>query len=109
MKKITIDCETLPTALPFEDRKFWETEEEYRKTALDGNLGRLLCIGYIQESSDGSPLEYGCIGWNKETESFETDEAVILVQFWELMRGFNIGRDLIIGHNILCFDLPFIL
>jgi predicted PolB exonuclease-like 3'-5' exonuclease len=33
---------------------------------------------------------------------------MILAEFWQYMKGFNINRDLIIGHNILNFDLPFI-
>jgi DNA polymerase elongation subunit (family B) len=106
---ITIDCETLPTALPFEEKAFWETNEEYRKTALDGNLGRLLCIGYTREFSDNRKLEYGCLGWNAEAGSFETDEAVVLAGFWKLLRDFNRFRDTIVGHNIMDFDLPFII
>ena len=106
---ITIDCETLPSALPFEAKAFWETEEEYRKTALDGNLGRLLCIGFTREFSDGRKLEYGCLGWNPLTQSFEHDEAKVLAEFWELMRGFNRFHDTIVGHNIMDFDLPFII
>ncbi len=106
---ITIDCETLPTAVSFENQTLWETEEEYKKTALDGNFGRLLCIGYTREFSDGRKLEHGCFGWNAETQSFETDEAVLLTEFWEMMRSFNRFKDTIIGHNIMDFDLPFII
>lgn len=111
MKKriITIDIETLPSSEPFESKLFWETEEEYGKTALDSSLGRILCIGYCEENETGEIIERGCFGWNTGTKSFEGDESVILTEFWQYIRGFQKGIDLIIGHNILGFDLPFII
>ena len=106
---ITIDCETLPAADSFTAGKFWSTEEEHLKTALDGNFGRLLCIGYMREFADGRPVERGCFGWNQETVRFGTDERKLLSDFWEGLRGFDRSRDTIVGHNVLDFDLPFIL
>ncbi len=106
---ITIDCETLPTSIPFENQTLWQTEDEHRKTSLDGNFGRLLCIGFTREFSDGRKLEHGCFGWNDRTQSFDAGEAVLLTEFWEMMRGFNRFKDTIVGHNIIDFDLPFIL
>lgn len=110
MKKriITIDIETLPTEEPFETKLFWETEEQYRKTACDANLGRILCIGYSEQNESGAIVEHGCFGWREETKDFEPDEQIILAEFWQFLRGFDTNRDLIIGHNILDFDLPFI-
>lgn len=105
---VTIDIETLPTAEPFETKLFWETEEQYRKTACDGNLGRILCIGYTEQDETGAVVERGCFGWREETQDFETDEQMILAEFWQFLSGFSTHRDLIIGHNILDFDLPFI-
>ena len=111
MKKriITIDIETLPTAEPFETKLFWETEDQYRKTACDANLGRILCIGYSEQDETGAIVQQGCFGYREETKDFEPDEQIILAEFWQFMRGFNTSRDLIIGHNILDFDLPFIM
>ncbi len=106
---ITIDCETLPAAISFENQTLWETEEEYKKTALDANFGRLLCIGYTREFAGGGKLEHGCFGWNNETQQFDAGEAVLLTEFWEMMRSFNRFKDTIIGHNIIDFDLPFII
>lgn len=110
MKKriITIDIETLPTAEPFESKLFWETEEEYRKTACDANFGRILCIGYSEQDEKGVILRHGCFGWRQATMDFEPDERIILGEFWQFMSDFNLVRDIIIGHNILDFDLPFI-
>ncbi len=111
MKKriITIDIETLPTSEPFESKLFWETEEEYRKTGLDSSLGRILCIGYCEENEHGEIIEKGCFGWNEITQSFETDETILLNDFWNYVKGFQHRIDLLIGHNIFGFDLPFII
>lgn len=106
---ITIDIETLPTGEPFESRLFWETEEEFRKTACDANLGRILCIGYCEQNAAGKVIEHGCFGYRAATEDFEADERIILAEFWQFLRGFDTKQDLIIGHNILDFDLPFIM
>lgn len=110
MKKriITIDIETLPTAEPFESKLFWETKEQYRKTACDANLGRILCIGYSEQTETGAIVREGCFGWREATKDFAPDERIILAEFWQFMSGFNTNRDLVIGHNILDFDLPFI-
>ncbi len=104
---ITIDIETLPTDVPF-DAGFWKDEEAYGKTSLDGNFGRVLCIGYIREFDDERPLEYGCFGWNESTGGFE-GERKTLDDFWKMMASFKTNRDTIIGHNIFDFDMPFII
>lgn len=104
-----MDIETLPSDVPFEEKVAWDTGEEYRATALNGMFGRLLCIGYIDEPSDGSPLKWGCLGWREASGDFEPSEKKILSEWWELVADFNPGRDLMIGHNILGFDLPFII
>ena len=88
---------------------FWEAEEEHGETALDSSLGRILCIGYCEEDVTGKIIERGCFGLNAETKSFERDERLILAEFRQYVRGFQKGIDLLIGHNILAFDLPFII
>lgn len=111
MKKriITIDIETLPCSEPFETKLFWETEEEYSDTALDSALGKILCIGYCEENEHGEIIERGVFGWREETKDFEPDEAGVLQDFWAYIKGFQTNLDTIIGHNILGFDLPFII
>lgn len=105
---ITIDIETLPIDEPFESKLFWETEEQYRKTACDASLGRILCIGYSEQDEKGAILGHGCLGWREATQDFEPDERIILAEFWQYLNGFNLTGDIIIGHNIMDFDLPFI-
>ena len=78
----------------------WETEakperveDTFRKTALRGHQGRILCVGYIKERERGL------------TEDVITGlEPSILRYFWDLASDV----DLFVGFNILNFDLRFI-
>lgn len=111
---VTIDIETLPAAEPVEclalaagdDQK--KAEELLRKTSLNGDFGRILCIGYTDERPDGS-RRMGVIGFDRKSKTFHLDERRILERFWNLMSGFNPQRDRLVGHNIFEFDLRFIL
>ena len=105
---ITIDIETLRTSEPFESRLFWNTEKEFCETSFDANLGRILCIGFCEQDESGAIIEHGCFGWRERTQDFEPDEQTILADFWSYLRNFDTRRDLIIGHKILDFDLPFV-
>lgn len=109
-RTVTIDIETLPV----EDSAFEQAQssagktDNILKTALSGDFGRILCIGYSDEQSGNRPTA-GVLGWNPETERFDLDEPRMLTEFWSLMRGFNPARDRLVGHNIFDFDLRFIL
>jgi DNA polymerase elongation subunit (family B) len=82
-------------------------EEEFRKLALSGELGRVLAIGVIVEK-DNEILHRGIIGRDRATRLFHLDEARTLNSFWRLLSDFNTERDLIIGHNVFDFDLSFL-
>jgi DNA polymerase elongation subunit (family B) len=94
---ITIDIETLPAASDSADPK----------TALNGDFGRILCIGFADEDALG--LAEGVIGWDPATETFPVDERATLAEFWSRMRGFRPSVDRVVGHNVYDFDLKFIL
>jgi hypothetical protein len=83
------------------------TEEEFRRLALHAEYGRVLSIGLIVEE-DAHIIHRGVLGRDKQSMRFHLDEARTLRAFWKLLGSFNVGRDLIIAHNGLCFDLPFI-
>lgn len=109
MKRIiTIDIETLPIDAPCGSNLFWTDETGFRATALDGSLGRILCIGYLEQNETGKIVEHGCFGWSETDRKFEMNEAKMLGEFWDYLREFKLSRDTIVGHNILSFDLPFI-
>ncbi len=68
-----------------------EFEDYVKETSLDGNFGRILCIGY---------------GLDQDVpEILEGSEADLLKRFWALASQAH----LFIGHNIFDFDLRFIL
>jgi predicted PolB exonuclease-like 3'-5' exonuclease len=107
----TIDIETLPASSD-KNQDLLKTiklsETELSKTALNGDFGRILCIGFIDEKFDGR-LNSGVIGWDEEIGEFNKTEREILVEFWQMMSGFRPNYDRIVGHNIFDFDLRFIL
>lgn len=66
-------------------------EQFWGSTALDGGLGRILCIGYA-------------LGDAKAEVLHSPQEASMLKKFWKLAEG----ASLVVGHNVFNFDLPFI-
>ena len=110
MLRIYLDLETIPPDRndPSVGEKLANcTEEDYRNLSLDGDYGRILCIGLIVEK-DGQVIRRGTLGRDRNTGKFHLDEARILRSFWKLLQGFNPRRDLLIGFNLLDFDLHFI-
>src|SRR5215210_2198544 len=82
-------------------------EEEFRKLALSGEMGRVLAVGVIVER-DHEIQHRGIIGRDRTTRLFHLDEAHTLRGFWRRLDGFKTDRDLIIGHNVFDFDLSFL-
>lgn len=108
---ITIDIETMPPSEPVDDEclpnGIRKQKDDCEKSALNGDFGRVLCIGYIKEDERG--IEWsGVMGWDERSEQFTCDEQAILTEFWRMMRGFQPETDRIVGHNIFDFDLKFI-
>jgi hypothetical protein len=111
-KRIFVDIETLPpeedtSALSLPEGMSACPDEEFRRLALDGDYGRVLTIGVIVEDDDRI-IHRGLLGRERRNMTFHLDEARTLRGFWELVRGFNAGCDLIVGHNVFDFDLLFL-
>lgn len=83
------------------------TDADFRHLALHGEYGRVLCIGVVVER-DEEVVHRGVLGRDRATGMFHLDEARTLRSFWRLLTDFRTGRDLLIGHNIMEFDLPFL-
>ena len=83
------------------------TEEQFRRLSLYAEYGRVLTVGMIVEQ-DGEIVCRGVLGRERETLRFHLDEARTLRGFWNQLRGFDERRDLVVGHNIYDFDLPFL-
>lgn len=82
-------------------------EEAFRATALNGDNGRVLCIGLIAERG-GEITTRRVFGYDKSTKKLTQNEERTLSEFWDVLKDFNPSRDIIIGHNILDFDLLFL-
>ncbi len=110
-RAITIDIETLPALNPVisngEVQKDGKNGDDRSRTALNGDFGRILCIGYADEHPDGS-VRRGIIGWDETCGNLPCDERKILIEFWEMLRSFRPSVDRIVGHNLFDFDLKFI-
>lgn len=70
-----------------EKRKEWMDE-----AALKADRGRILVIGSLTANSVGF---------------LEGEEKNILEHAWELIKHHSLSQDTIVGHNIVGFDLPF--
>lgn len=80
-----------------EEKKPLEVDKAYRKTALNGTLGEIICIGYAIND------ESVCISGRKVGES----EADIIRELFNTLGGIK-GEVQIIGHCVADFDLKFI-
>jgi hypothetical protein len=83
------------------------TDEQFRLLALHAEYGRVLAIGMIVEH-DWQVVHCGLLGRERPSGRFHLDERRTLRSFWKMLNDFNAGCDLIIGHNIMDFDLPFL-
>jgi 3'-5' exonuclease len=112
VRRIFVDIETLPpdkgsSPIGVREEIGSCSEEEFRRLALDGDFGRVLTVGVIVEQDD-QVIHRGLIGRERQTMMFHLDEARTLRGFWKLLKGFNVRRDQIVGHNLFDFDLPFL-
>lgn len=101
--KLFFDIETIPAHEEFREhaiaserrksrnREIAEDDEAlFRASALSGDFGQILCIGYAWD--------------DKKVEIISGNEGEILAKWWQIAKG----ATKFIGHNILEFDIPFI-
>jgi hypothetical protein len=108
--RVFLDAETLPPERddPLVREKYPDcTDEDFRGLALNPEYGRLLCIGLIVECG-GSVIHRGVLGRDRVTKQFHLDEGRTLRSFWKLLACFDPRRDLLVGFNLLDFDLHYI-
>lgn len=78
-------------------------EPAYRKTALNGGFGQIVCIGYAINDSDVKTIYFD--NWA------ESEKEILETFFNDLKNCYTPSADIIpnfIGHNIENFDLRFI-
>jgi hypothetical protein len=83
------------------------TDEQFRLLALHAEYGRVLAIGMIVEQ-DWQVVHCGMLGRERPSGQFHLNEGRTLRAFWKMLNDFNVSRDLIIGNNVMDFDLPFL-
>ena len=90
-----------------------EEERVYQLGSLNATSGRIISIAVHVGAVSGFQIE-GVTG-NQTEHAFgidaagnEQDEAQALRDFLALMSDFDPDCDLVVGHNIIGFDLPFI-
>jgi len=84
------------------------TDEMFRSLSLHAEYGRVLAVGVIIEADD-RPERRGVLGRGRGSETFHLDEGRTLRAFWRLLKDFDTRRDLVVGHNVMDFDLPFVI
>jgi len=90
-----------------------EEERVYQLGSLNATSGRVLSIavdvgplaGFQLDGVTADQKEYA---FGIDAEGNEQDEAQALKEFLALMSDFDPECDLLVGHNIINFDLPFI-
>ena len=126
MKTVFFDIETIPSQLPGMRAEFiaavtapakyskpesiaeWllenresEGEAAWLKTSFDGGVGHVCCIALAVDGGPARSYQVApdCYGKRKE-------EKQLLLDVFSDMN--DIGRSVMVGHNIIGFDLPFI-
>jgi 3'-5' exonuclease len=99
MRIFFFDIETVPTEPFLRDSGVLQTpppadeNDILKRLSLSGATARILCLAYAIEPEIDSRVQV-----------LEGDEAEIIKGFWQLITD----CDLLVGHNILDFDLRFI-
>jgi len=101
--KLFFDLETIPApkelrqaSIDSERKKYRnkeiaeDDEQLYRQSALSGDFGRIVCIGYAID--------------DETAQIISGQEVDILNKWWEISRR----ATKFIGHNIIEFDIPFL-
>lgn len=95
-RTLFFDIETVPSEHGFtygKPRGAEESDEQYiKRLSLSALNARVLCVGYALEPPADAPAQI-----------LSGDEAAILKEFWGLVER----ADLYVGHNVLDFDLKF--
>ena len=126
MNTIYFDIETIPSQLPgvldefkaavtapgtykkpesiaewLRENRDSEGEAAWLKTSFDGGMGHVVCIGLAVD--DGPAVSYAVSPTGYGTREEETR---VLQDFFSHLT--DAGRSVLVGHNIIGFDLPFL-
>jgi hypothetical protein len=82
-------------------------DEDYRKLALHSSYAQILCIALVFEENR-EIVRREMLGYDRATRRFTLDQREILQSFWSLLSRFDVRYDLLVGFNILDYDLHLI-
>jgi DNA polymerase elongation subunit (family B) len=83
------------------------SEKRVRDACLKAEYARVLVASLIVE--DKNEVVKRClIGLDPATGRFYENESQALQRIWNHLAHFNLSADILVGHNILNFDLPFL-
>jgi len=90
-----------------------EEERQYQLGSFAATSGRILSIAVQLGSIPGFELDgvtpnHGEYAFGIDEQGNEQNEAQALRDFLNLMSDFDAECDLLVGHNVINFDLPFI-
>ena len=81
-----------------------EGEAQWLKTSFDGGLGQVVCIGWAVDDQPAQTLSVADLS--------PAAEAELLSQWFAELRRVHSGgsgrRPVVVGHNHLSFDIPFV-
>lgn len=125
MKTIFFDIETIPSQLPgildefkaavtapakyskpesiaewLKENRDSEAEAAWLKTSFDGGVGQVVCIGWAVGEGDAQSV------FDPHWNGSSAGEKVTILHFFSQLEA--IGRSVLVGHNVIGFDLPFI-
>ena len=83
------------------DNRDSEGEAAWLKTSFDGGMGHVVCIGLAVNDGPARSYQVPADGYGNRNH-----EAELLMAFFSDLT--DIGRSVLVGHNILGFDLPFL-
>lgn len=78
-----------------------EAEAAWLKTSFDGGMGHVVCIGLAVNDEPATSYNVSASLYGDKQE-----EAALLEAFFHHLT--DAGRSVLIGHNVIGFDLPFI-
>jgi hypothetical protein len=90
-----------------------EEERAYQLGSFKATSGRIISIAVHVGAVPGFPIEPGSAAeaehaFGIDEQGNEQDESRALTDFLHLMSAFERDCDVVVGHNIIGFDLPFI-
>lgn len=80
-----------------------EGEAAWLKTSFDGGMGHVVCIGLAVQDGPAVSYQLPADGY---CTNLRNEETRVLQDFFSHLT--DAGRSVLVGHNIIGFDLPFL-